>query len=343
MADSNKSILFAGYKLGDPKKTGGFIVYTENILQDLRELGIEHELLNTNSQFFKNFPHMFLNVTYNFFKKFRKYDHISLHGTANHFLFFGPIFVFFSKKFGKTISLKKTAGRFHTEYEAYGPFRKKLIQYVLKNADIVYFETKYLVDYFKHFNKETYWHPNIRRNPNFTYKQKEYRKKFAFISLVTETKGIDELLEVSNRLDDTYTIDIYGPVKSLKYTEEYFKDYKANFKGSLASHEVIEKLKEYDVIVLPSHDEGYPGIFIEAFSYGLPVLTTSLPPILEIVKHEQNGIIVEPKNIDSLYEGFLAFNTQNYTVMSKNSYDSFEQFDSLKQTQKLVNRINALG
>lgn len=339
---NNKSILFAGYKLGDPKKTGGFIVSTENILQDLRELGIRHELLNTNSQFFKNYPHMFLNVTYNFFKKFRKYDHISLHGTANHFLFFGPIFVFFAKKFGKTVSLKKTAGRFHTEYEAYGPFRQKLIQYVLKNADIVYFETKYLVDYFKSFNKETYWDPNIRRNPNVTYQPKEYRKKFAFISLVTETKGVDELLEATERLDDTYTIDIYGPVKSPKYTEEYFKKYKANFKGALSSSEVAETIKEYDVIVLPSHDEGYPGILLEAFSYGLPVLTTSLPPILEIVTHEQNGIIVEPKNVDSLVEGFLVFNEQNYKALSKNSYDSFEQFDSLKQTEKIVKQINSL-
>ncbi len=340
MSDSGKSILLVGYKLGDPKKTGGFIVYTENILKDLKELGIEHELLNTNSQFYKNIPHMFIAVVIEFFKKFRKYDHISLHATTNHLPILGSIFIFFGKMFGKTISVKKTAGRFHREYENFDPIRRWLTRYVLKNADLVFFETKYLVEYFKHFNKETHWHPNIRRNPNFEYKPKEYKKRFAFISLVAVSKGIDELLEVSDMLDDSYTIDIYGKTLESKYTQEFFEKYKANYRGALSSDEVQQKLKEYDVIVLPSYEEGYPGIFIEAFSYGIPVLTTTLQPIMEIVTHKGNGILVEPKNVQSLYAGFLSFDEGNYKVMSKNAYDSFEEFDSFKQTKKIVDLIN---
>jgi glycosyltransferase involved in cell wall biosynthesis len=341
MAENSKSILFVGYKLGDPKKAGGFIVYTENILQDFRELGIKHDLLNTNTQFYKNLPHMFLVVVYDFFRKFRNYDHISLHATANHLIILGPIFVFFAKMFGKTVSVKKTAGRFNREYEALDPIRKKLVEYTLKNADLVFFETKYLVEYFKHFNERTYWHPNIRSNPNFEDKPKEYKRRFAFISLVAVSKGIDELLEVSNMLDDSYTIDIYGKTLEEKYTKEYFEKYKANYLGSLSPDEVQEKLKEYDVIVLPSHEEGYPGIFIEAYSFGIPVLTTTLPPIMEIVRDRENGILVEPKNVESLYKGFLAFNDENYKKMSRYAYDSFEEFDSLKQTQKIVDLINS--
>jgi glycosyltransferase involved in cell wall biosynthesis len=338
----HKSILFAGYKLGDPKKTGGFIVYTENILQDLRELGVKHELLNTNSQFYKNIPHMFLVVVYEFFKKFRKYDHISLHATGNHLPILGSIFIFFGKMFGKTISVKKTAGRFNREYENFDPIRKWLVRYVLKNADLVFFETKYLVEYFKHFNKKTYWHPNIRRKPDYEYKSKKYKKRFAFISLVAESKGIDELLEASNMLDDSYTIDIYGKTLELKYTQEYFEKYKAFYHGPLSSLEVQQKLSDYDVIVLPSYEEGYPGIFIEAYSFGIPVLTTTLQPIMEIVTHEENGILVEPKNANALYKGFLAFNENNYQMMSKNAYDSFKEFDSFKQTQKIVQYIDGI-
>ncbi len=342
MSDKSKSILFVGYDLKDPKKTGGFIVYTQNILHDLRELGVEHELLNTNTQFYKSTLHMFVAVVIEFFKKFRKYDHISLHATTNHLPILGSIFIFFGKMFGKTISVKKTAGRFHREYENFDPVRRWLTRYVLKNADLVFFETKYLVEYFKHFNKKTYWHPNIRRNPNFEYKPKEYKKRFAFISLVAVAKGIDELLEVSNMLDDSYTIDIYGKTLEEKYTKEYFDNYKASYKGSLSSTEVQQKLKEYDVIVLPSHEEGYPGIFIEAFSYGVPVLTTTLQPIMEIVEGGKNGILVEPKNVESLYNGFLAYNSDNYNQMSKNAYDSFSDFDSLKQTKLLVERIDKI-
>ena len=342
MSKSSKSILFVGYKLGDPKKTGGLIVYTQNVLKDLKELGIEHELLNTNKQFYKNLPHMFIAVVIEFFKKFRKYDHISLNAPTNHLPIFGSIFIFFGKMFGKTISVNKTAGRFHREYENFDPIRRWLTRYVLKNADLVFFETKYQVEYFKHFNKKTHWHPNVRNNPNFEYQPKEYKKRFAFISLVSVSKGIDELLEVSNMLDSSYTIDIYGKTLEDKYSDDYFEKYKASYKGPLSSPEVQEKLKEYDVIVLPSHEEGYPGIIIEAFSYGLPVLTTTLQPIKEIVFHNVNGILVEPKDIVSLHKGFLAFNDENYQNMSRNSYDSFDNFDSFKQTKKLVSLINAI-
>jgi len=340
MSSNSKSLLMVGPRLADPKRAGGMLVYFENILQDLEDLGIDYKVVDTNSQIYKNIPHMFLVVILNFLRDFRKYDHINFHSTFNQIIILGPIFVFFAKLFGKEISIKKIAGTFDWEYERLDFFRKKLIEYTLKNADIMYFETKYLVEYFKHFNKRTYWHPNIRRNPNIPYEPKIYNKKFAFISLVRKEKGVDELLEVSNKLDDSFTIDIYGPVFNKKYTEEYFKDYKANYKGPLDPKEVFQKLKEYDVIVLPSYQEGYPGIFIEAFSCGIPVLTTTLPPVMEIVKHQENGILVEPKNVDSLYNGFLSFNNKNYQEMSKKAYDSFEMFDSFKQTQKMVNNIN---
>jgi len=165
-----KSMLMIGPRLANPKKAGGMLVYFENILQDLQELGVDYKVVDTNTQIYKNNIHMFFIVIFNFFKNFRKYDHINLQATANHLIIFGTIFVFFGKLFDKEVSVKKTAGRFNRKYERLDLIRKKLVQYVLKNADLVFFETKYLVEYFKHFNEKTYWHPNIRRNPNCEYK-----------------------------------------------------------------------------------------------------------------------------------------------------------------------------
>ncbi|HIP54187.1 MAG TPA: glycosyltransferase [Sulfurimonas autotrophica] len=338
-----KSTLMIAPRLADPKKAGGMLVFVENLLHDLKDLGVEYGVVNTNSQIYKNLPHMLLVSLFSFFRQFRKYDHIFLVATKNQLIILGPVVVFFGKMFGKTVSIKKTAGRFHREYEKLDPIRKKLVEYTFKHADIVYFETKLIVDYFKHLNKETYWHPNIRRNPNYTYRPKTYQKRFAFISMIIETKGMDELLEASNKLDDSFTIDVYGKVGEAKYTNEHFEKYNVNFRGPLAPDEVLEKLKEYDVIVLPSHEEGYPGIFMEAFSFGIPVLTTTLQPIMEIVTHQGNGILVPPKDVDSLYQGFLAFNEKNYAVMSKNAYKSFDMFDSLKQTRKIMEQVNTIA
>ncbi len=340
MKNRYKSMLIIGPKLADPKKAGGLLVYFENIMQDVRELGIKHKVIDINSQIYKNLAHMFCVTIFKFLKELKNFDHVSFHPTFNQIIIMGPILVFFTKLFGKEISIRKMAGTMDWEYEQLDPIRKYLIRYTLRNADIMYFETKYLVEYFKKFNERTYWHPNIRRNPNFKFKVKEFNKRFVFISLLRKEKGINELLEVSNRLDDSYTIDIYGPIFEDSYTDEDFDKYKANYKGSLAPKEVLEKLQEYDVLVLPSYKEGYPGIFIEAFSYGIPILTTTLPPILEIIEHQGNGILVDPKSSDQLYDGFLEFNSENYKKMSKGSYDSFETYDSFKQTQKMIDEIN---
>lgn len=339
----SKSILMVGPRLGDPKLAGGMLVNFENLLQDLDELGVAYGVVDTNTQKYKNMLHTFAVVIIDFLKKFRRYDHVHLLATANHLIILGPIFVFMAKLFGKEVSVKKTAGRFHREYRALDPVRKKLVDYTLKNADFVYFETKYIVDYFKHFNKHTYWHPNIRRKPDFQFTPKPYQKRFAFISLVTKEKGMDELLEVSSMLDDSYTIDIYGKVADDKYTTAYFDGFKATYKGALAPEEVQQKIQEYDVIVLPSYEEGYPGILLEAFSYGLPVLTTALHPIKEIVTDGENGFLVPPRDVSALYEGFLRFNQENYQHMAEASYASFDQFDSLKQTTKIVETINSLS
>ena len=58
---------------------------------------------------------------------------------------------------------------------------------------------------------------------------------------------------------------------------------------------------EYDVLVLPTFwkGEGYPGVIIEAFSVGLPVVATNLPGISEMID-SQSGILVPPHSASTL-------------------------------------------
>ena len=106
---------------------------------------------------------------------------------------------------------------------------------------------------------------------------------------------------------------------------------------------LLHDLKDLDVLVLPSDEEGCPCIFIEAFFFGVPVLITRLQSIMEIVRHKVNGILVPLKDDDSLYQDFLVFNEKNYAVMSKNAYKSFDTYDSLKQTRKIMEQVNTIA
>ena len=86
----------------------------------------------------------------------------------------------------------------------------------------------------------------------------------------------------------------------------------------------------YDVLILPTYHEGegYPGIILEAFSLGLPVISTNWNSIPEIVKHNENGLLVPIKDVDSLIKAILYFNQNNYQNFRTNAINSFDQFDS---------------
>ncbi len=70
-----------------------------------------------------------------------------------------------------------------------------------------------------------------------------------------------------------------------------------------------ENLKTFyasvDVFVLPSLWEGLPVALLEAMSYGLPVVSTQVSGIPEVVTSGQEGFLVEPANPQQIAEKLL--------------------------------------
>jgi len=60
-------------------------------------------------------------------------------------------------------------------------------------------------------------------------------------------------------------------------------------------------LSTADVLVLGSYQEGLPNSLVEAMAAGVPVVATHVGGIPEIVNHEENGLLIPPKNSDALF------------------------------------------
>ena len=60
-----------------------------------------------------------------------------------------------------------------------------------------------------------------------------------------------------------------------------------------------------DIFVLPSLSEGFPLTILEAMASGLPIVTTRVRGLPEIVKDAENGFLVEPKNPGQLADKIL--------------------------------------
>ncbi len=323
----------------DPTKIGGVVVLFELLLSELRDRKIDFDVIDTLKENYSSSFILFFTIIFKLIKNIHKYDHISLQATANSFITIGPIMIFFAKLFNKQTSMRKFAGNFNEVYSKSKGVKKYLIEYVLKNSDVNFFETKYLVEYFKLFNKETYWFPNVRKRVMKPSLPREYKKRFVFIGTVNPEKGIDEICKTVHTLGDDYIVDIYGPIYDEKYSLEYFEKQNISYKGALKSEDVIYKLNEYDVLLLPSYREGYPGIIIEAFSLGIPVIATKLTGIMEMVENEVNGLLVDIEDTQQLTTAITLINSANYTRLSEKAIQSFDNYDSKVQTDVFLRKI----
>ncbi len=126
--------------------------------------------------------------------------------------------------------------------------------------------------------------------------------RIAFLGRITPVKGLDILIRaIAADPDLPVVLDVYGVVQD---TDAYWSqlqqqcDARVRFPAALASHQVIGRLRDYDVLAAPSQWlETGPLVVLEAFAAGIPVIGSDLGGIRELVRQEIDGLLVEPRSV----------------------------------------------
>lgn len=72
------------------------------------------------------------------------------------------------------------------------------------------------------------------------------------------------------------------------------------FTGALGHPAALEHVRGADVFCLPSFAEGVPVSLMEAMALGVPVVTTHITGIPELIRDGESGLLVVPGNVGSL-------------------------------------------
>jgi teichuronic acid biosynthesis glycosyltransferase TuaC len=122
-----------------------------------------------------------------------------------------------------------------------------------------------------------------------------------FVGRLDDKKGILELLEAFASLAShrpklrlAYVGDGPGGELLRNKTKHFSLGQRIFFPGPCSSQKVAQWLAAANVLALPSYNEGYPNVVIEALSCGRPVIATDVGGIPELVS-ESSGILVAPK------------------------------------------------
>jgi len=173
---------------------------------------------------------------------------------------------------------------------------------------------------------------------------------FCFVGRVVKDKGINELMNAFEKLSQQYSniaLLIVGqleesldPISKISKnilnnnTQIYYVGFQSDIRPYLAAS---------DCFVLPTYREGFPNVVLQACSMELPCIVTDINGCNEIIKDNKNGLIVEPKNKDALYNAMnrIIENKELSTQLSLNNRnDIIKKYDRKNFYQYLLEEYN---
>ena len=184
--------------------------------------------------------------------------------------------------------------------------------------------------------------------PNFkkiTIVEKPGRKskkvRLIFLSRIIREKGCDLILDAAamlNRegLGQSYEIGFYGPI-----APEYALDFNGKIKGlenvgykgflDLRQSRNYTELAGYDAMLFPTFwpGEGCPGIVIDAFMSGLPILASDWNMNRDYIENGRNGILFKARDLQALTDTMRSAITGEYDLagMAKRASESAAKYD----------------
>lgn len=144
----------------------------------------------------------------------------------------------------------------------------------------------------------------------FFRKQIKNPVRILCVAHIRSNKGQDVLLKALAMLPrGKFQVRLAGAVKDPLYKakvvrliNEYCLEEEVVWLGMLGKEALIKEYEKADIFVLPSYREGFGQVILEAMSFGLPMITSRVGAIPELIDHMKNGILVDAGNSGQIME-----------------------------------------
>jgi glycosyltransferase involved in cell wall biosynthesis len=138
-----------------------------------------------------------------------------------------------------------------------------------------------------------------------------YNYDLLFVGRLEERKGLQYLLRalaILRQKGFKPRLKVIGDGdyrnRLLALVDDNFLSSQVTFAGYIPREKIFESYVEAKCVVIPSVYEGLPRVALEAMAFGKPIITTSIPG-LEIISNRKLGIVVPPKDSESLANAVL--------------------------------------
>jgi len=151
-------------------------------------------------------------------------------------------------------------------------------------------------------------------------------------------KNIDKLILACKDLDNV-ELTVVGDGKLRKKLEKL--DKKVIFKGWLEQEKVYQNMKESDIFILPSVNETFGMVYLEAMAQGCITVCTKNDGISGIIKDSENGFLTE-SSVDGIKNTILKIKNlsqENLNKIKQNAFETIKEYTSEKVAENYLQQI----
>jgi len=138
------------------------------------------------------------------------------------------------------------------------------------------------------------------------------------VGRLVEKKGFQDLLKallIVKRRGERFRCTIYGDGPLCQQLERWIAEHdmagEVTLSGDQTQQELISVYQNATLFILTPFQtddgdrDGIPNVLVEAMAVGLPVITTAISGIPELVENNLNGLLYQPHDVEGIASGII--------------------------------------
>tara|TARA_B100001057_G_scaffold186379_1_gene187156 strand:- start:12 stop:851 length:840 start_codon:yes stop_codon:yes gene_type:complete len=229
-------------------------------------------------------------------------------------------------------------------------FELNFILFLRKNNIKLIVQNKYEYEYFRKYKKNKLFMVkgsgvDLNKFNSLNRITKKNHLRVIFVSRLIESKGIYDFLNIAKKAkqDNIKNIKFYifGKLDNvnpdninINILKDYYKKRIISFYGY--KQNINNYLNISDIAIFPTKlREGIPLSLLQSLASGLSVIAYNVPGCSDIIKHSNNGILVEKNNLDDMYKKLLLL------IKNENLRNKFKNNNENLISNYSIDKINS--
>jgi len=225
-------------------------------------------------------------------------------------------------------------------YQVQSKISKFFLRLLVKNADKILTLNESSKLYLENnFNRNSDIIPNFIPGRIFAIANRsriisDVINNVAYSGHITKQKGCDIIYEVA-KLNKDIVFKLFGHLSQEFDVIE--RPNNIHLMGEVDFETLANELASADLFLFPTKTEGFPNALLEAMAFGLPVITSSVGAIPDMLE-DKGGVVLKDVNVDSVDEALKSL-TEDKETREKMSKWNIEKVTRCYSEETVLDRL----